>query len=280
MRRKTRLRRAVTCLLSPEQYATCTHPTPYTYSLQAGEAALCFVGAHHTNRADVALCAHIQDQFVRFAPTQVVVEGMQNLIGQHSASQLLNGLTLRDAIVRGGEAVFTIVNAKARGIPWHNPEPSDRALMRHLSGELYSSEQLVAWYTLRLLGQYHRRDEPLPFVAYVAPFLAYLASATGWDKKSCSLEQALATVRRTLGHEPNLHNAERTREYTDPIPWPQRWEQQTIFNDITRAALWFRDRRIVRRVGDMALRGERVLVVYGAGHAVMQEPAYRYLLNA
>jgi len=280
MRRKTRLARALTCILSPEQYAQKQHATPYTYTLSDGGAVLCFIGVHHTTAVEDALFPHIKEQFTRVAPTLVVVEGMQNLVGFTGTERLLKSLTPAEAIARGGEAVFTITQAQTHGVPWQSYEPSDAALMRHLTLQLYSPEQLVAWYVLRLLGQYHARRELMPFVAYVSPFLSYLASATKWDKSVCTLEAAFTTAEPILKHQPNTRNAERAREYTDPIPWTRRWEQQTLFNDITRDALRFRDQKIVQRVGDQVLRGERVLVVYGAGHAVMQEPAYRYLLNA
>ncbi|MAZ29830.1 hypothetical protein CL655_00930 [bacterium] len=280
MRKKTRVARALSAVLTPEQYARTRHDTPYLYTLGSGEDALTFVGARHSNDPYDKLFSIIPEHFDSFKPDVVAVEGVQSMSGAAGTERFIAGLTRQEAITRGGESIFTIKHALEQGVPWFCPEPSDAALMRHLVLHFYDRETLVAWYVLRLLGQYHRRAENMPFVAYVAPFLSYLEQATSWSDVSFTYNQALETAAAVLSQEPNLYNADRAIEYTDPIPWSNRWEQQTVFNEITRTALAFRDRHIIKRISDELLRGQRVLVVYGAGHAVMQEPAYRLLLNA
>ena len=279
MRKKTRRARALHQVLTPEQYARTKHDTPYLYTLGAGDDALCFVGAHHSTDTNDTLFSTIEEQFHAHAPDVVVVEGAQNLQGAAGTERLVQSLSREEAIERGGESIFALQQAVASNTPWLCPEPSDAALMRHLSLQLYTQDTLLAWYVLRLLNQYHRRNESTSFSLYVVPFLSFLAKETGWSEKLCTYEAATETAGRILGYTPNIHNPERAEEYTDPIPWPHRWEQQTRFNEISRASLQYRDRYIIRRVSDELLRGKRVFVVYGAGHAVMQEPAYRYLLT-
>lgn len=265
--------------MTPEQYARRQHATPYLYTLGNGDDALCFIGTHHTNDPAHEQFDAIHDAFLYHQPDVVLVEGMQHLAGVAATDRFIEQLTEEEAIGRGGESIYTIKHALKREIPWQSPEPTDAALMRQLLLQLYTPDQLVAWYTLRILGQYHRRAETMPFVGYVTPFLTYLAQATGWHTSVCTLEHALATATTTLGHAPNLYNHERAEEYTDPIPWPHRWEQQTLFNEITRAAMQYRDRTIVKHVASTLAAGKRPLVVYGAGHAVIQEPAYRFFFG-
>lgn len=279
MRKKTRVARALHCMLTPEQYARRTHDTPYLYTLGGGDEALTFVGARHSVDPKDELFTVIPDTLTSFKPDVVMVEGIQSLGGVAGTEQFVSGLTHEEAIVRGGESIHTIKHAIEQDVPWLCPEPTDAALMRHLILQFYTPEQLLAWYVLRLYGQYSRRNETVPFTAYVAPFLAYLKQATTWPHVSYDYQAAIAIAARELGYNPNLHNTDRADEYTDPIPWPHRWEQQTVFNEITRDALRYRDSCIVKRVSDELLRGRRVMVVYGAGHAVMQEPSYRYLLG-
>lgn len=266
-------------MLTPEQYARKQHDTPYLYTLGSGDEALTFIGARHTTDTHDELYSVIPEQLATARPDVVVVEGVQSMQGVDGMERFVRQLHRDEAITRGGESIFTIQQALVQDIPWFCPEPTDATLMRHLTMQLYTASTLTAWYLLRLLGQYHRRDESMPFQAYAAPFLAYVQKATGWSTQTCSFAPALQAAEQILGHTPNLYNRERAEEYTDPIPWPHRWELQTPFNDITRDALRFRDRCIVKRVGTELLRGKRVLVVYGAGHAVMQEPAYRFMLE-
>lgn len=279
MRKKTRIARAIDRVMTPEQYARVTHQSPYLYTLGSGDEALTFVGTKHTVDPNDQQFQTIAEQVEATEPDIVVVEGMQNLRSDAGTEQLLQGMDYETASKRGGEAVVAAKFALERGIPWLSPEPTDAVLARQLVMELYSPEEIVAWYTLRLLGQYQKRNETIPFSAYSAPFLAYLEAATEWPQVTYTPEAALERASTILGHDVSLHNPERAEEYTDPIPWPHRWEQQTLFNDMTRVALRCRDAAIVARVSEELLSGRRVLVVYGAGHAVMQEPAYRYLLD-
>jgi hypothetical protein len=279
MRKKTRVARAVECVLTPEEYARRKHDTPYLYTLGEGDNALTFVGARHSTDTNDEQFPLITEQFERAQPDVVLVEGVHGLSGQAGTERLINGLSHHEAIERGGEPVYAIKHALERNVPWLCPEPADGQLFKYLTRQLYTNDELVAWYTLRLLGQYHRRKEEVPFRAYLAPFLGYLKETTGWPAAVVNAEAALQKAAQVLGHEVNLYNPDRAAEYTDPIPWPQRWEQQTRFNEISRDAVAFRDRTIVRNVARELLAGRRVLVVYGAGHAVMQEPAYRYLFN-
>jgi hypothetical protein len=280
MRKKTRVARALNLALTPEQYARVRHDTPYVYTLGAGDDALCFVGARHSTDPTDTLFATINEQFEQHQADVVVLEGVQNVAGVAGTERFVASLSDEEAITRGGESIYTLKQALTRNLPWLCPEPSDAALMRHLVLELYTPDTIVAWYILRLLGQYHRRKEAVPFQAYCSPFLAYLAKATTWPSTVVSYDAAMNTAAHVLGHVPNVYNPERAVEYTDPIPWPHRWEQQSQFNDITRSTLQYRDRHIIRTISNELLQGKRALVVYGAGHAVMQEPAYRYVLQS
>jgi len=281
MRKKTRLERALGQQLTPEQYARRRHATPYLYTLGRGDAALTFVGAHHTNDPNDSLLSVIDRELETKQPDLVIVEGLQNLSGHGGDERFISGLTEEQAVERGGEAVYTVHRALGYGVPWLSPEPSDAALARELLGSFYTKEQVLAWYTLRLLGQYHRREEKLPFSAYVAPFLVEFQRQTNWPNFAYTLESALAIAAPLVGHEIRQNNRERAGEYTDPIPWPGRWETQTLFNDMTRVALALRDRTLMRQIAVELEAGKKLLVVYGAGHAVMQEPAWEfYFRNA
>lgn len=276
MRKKTRLERALAQKLTPEQYARKRHNTPYLYTLGKGDAALTFIGAHHTYDPKDELLSVIDTQLQVIKPDTVVVEGLQNIAGRASDELFIAGLDDEKAIKHGGEAVYTVRRALDTGIPWQSPEPSDAAIARELIGSFYTKEQILAWYVLRLLGQYHRRGETMPLSAYVAPFIVEFQKQTDWEDFEYSLDNALAIAASTVGHDIHQNNRERASEYTDPIPWPNRWEQQTTFNDMTRVVLALRDRTLMKHIAAELEAGKRLLVVYGAGHAVMQEPAWRF----
>jgi hypothetical protein len=260
----------------PERYANLTHEVPYQYELGGG--ALSYLGIHHSYDTQDPQFALIKTALREQRPDLVFVEGVQTLTGPAELERIVRELDEGELIQKGGEAVYTISQALRRGTPWACPEPEDTALYRHLLQNFYSQEQIAAWQVLRLLPQYHRRGATGSFAGYVAPFIAQFKQATNWSSFDYSFAAAWRTVEHSLG-EISIQNRERAEELTDPIPWPGRWEQQTIFNDMSRAALMLRDRAITSSILNELSHGKRLLVVYGAGHAVMQEPVYRCYFN-
>lgn len=259
---------------TPEQYARMEHSTPYCYALGAAPQ-LQYVGVHHTFDPHDGIFSIITGALRTRKPDLVLVEGVQSIHGPAGLEKMIASLSHQTAAKRGGEAVYTIKEAVALRIPWACPEPDDHDLYRALTHNYFTADEMHAWYVLSLIPQYHARGETMNFSGYAAPFLAQFKAATAWEKFDYSVEQALRQAAAIVGREINIQNIEHNSELTDPIPWPHRWEQQTILNEMSRVALQYRDRVIATNVLNELQAGKRVVVVYGAGHAVMQEPVYK-----
>lgn len=266
-------------LMTPLQYANVTHTVPYCYTLGT-DTKLSFIGVHHSNDPADSIFGLIKQTILASKPDLIFVEGVQSLHGPAGVERMVSGFDDETAITRGGEAIFTIKQALDNKIPWTCPEPEDVELYRALIYNYFSKEEIAAWHLLRLLPQYQTRHETSNFVGYMAPFIAQFKAATNWKNFDYSYEAALATASRILGYTVSVHNTERSFELIDPIPWTARWEYQTIFNEMSRVTLRVRDESITQAVLDEVAAGTRVLVVYGSGHAVMQEPVYRLYLRA
>ena len=261
-------------LRSPEQYARIKHTTPYCYKL-GDTAQLHYLGVHHSFDPDDTIFSTIRGAFHAKKPDVVFVEGLQGLHGAAGIERMATNSSYRDAVTRGGEAVFTIKEALSRNISWACPEPEDTDLYQELVFNYFSRDEIFAWYVISLLPQFNDRTEVMNFNGYAAPFIAQFKEATQWKDFDYSLERALAIAESITGHDLVLQNSEHAAEITDPIPWPHRWEQQTIFNEMSRVALQYRDMVISNTILNELTAGKNITVVYGAGHAVMQEPVYR-----
>lgn len=272
-----RIRRAVQRRLTPEQYAQKKHTKPYLYTLGTGDDALTFIGAEHSTDPSHEQFAVIGNKMFEQKPDMLLVEGVQAIDGMASTEKFIKGLTEHEAITRGGESIYAVKRAIECGIPWGCPEPEDTDLYSYLIQSYYSRTEVFAWHLLRFLPQFLRRDEQLNFRGYVAPFLAQFKQATGWSHFDYTFENAYTAATQMLGHEINEHNLDIAYSYTDPVPWSHRWDQQTIFNEISRIASAYRDDYLVTTVATEMLAGKKVMVVYGASHAVMLEPVFRDL---
>lgn len=76
----------------------------------------------------------------------------------------------------------------------------------------------------------------------------------------------------------DVENDEQTLDFVDPIPWEHNKNNQTVINQIARATSQYRDRFMVSEIAKALQTHKKIFVVFGASHAVMQEPALKELL--
>ena len=66
---------------------------------------------------------------------------------------------------------------------------------------------------------------------------------------------------------------------TTPIP-PEDKKLFTSINRINQEVTHFRDCNVVRSIVDALKTHDRLFIIFGSSHAVMQEPALRYLAES
>lgn len=269
---------ALSFLMSPDRYAVMKHSSPYHYDYGTNET-LAFFGTEHSTNPEHEQYNALGQKIKDHAPDVICVEGVQALNGPAGIERMIASMSRDTAIRRGGEPIFAIREALEAKTPWLCPEPEDSDLYNFLVSEYYSREEVLAWSVLNLLPQYQDREEAMNFAGYIAPFIAQFKEAVGWTSVSYDLKDIESVIQKMIGRSLPLMNIERAHELVDPIPWLHRWEEQCMSNDMARAALRYRDETIVSHIAGELAEGKRVLVVYGAGHAVMQEPVWRYLLS-
>lgn len=263
---------------SIEDYAAITHEIPYTYQLQKEQGSVTVVGVNHVHEREHPAFALLDTIFAEVPLDMVLVEGMDNDFNEPLARKLLTQLTLKEAALRGGEAIYSAVQALQHGVLWQPAEPADDILFSYLYSLGFSKPDIISWYVLRLLPQYIASGEMVAFFEYLEPFMTELRRATKWDEITEGGEAILAHARMVLGHELSLHNFAQAFSYTDPRAVVHRDNDFTVFNTLSATADVLRDRTMVTHALTKFTERKRVLLVCGVAHAVMQEPAYRAFL--
>ncbi len=270
----------VSALYTPEQYARMRHGTPYCYALGPG-AQLQYVGVHHSFDPEDTIFALISGAVETRRPDVIFVEGVPTLHGPAGLEKMVRSLSYTNAIKQGGEAVYAIKEALRRNVSWASPEPADEELYQFLLQHYFSREEIFAWFVLSLVPQYLSSGEGMKFQAYAAPMVGQFKQTTGWKGFVYDVDKALEYVGRMLGFPvADVRLLAESYALVDPIPRPDRWEQQTLFNEISRTILEYRNQAMTQAVLNELAVGKRVLVVYDASLAVMQEPAYRAYFSA
>ncbi len=266
-------------LMTYSEYARMKHPRPYEYRLTAGDQEIVFFGPGHSNDPGNPAFQHIREQLDAQRPDLVLVEGMEsiNTLPLEELKKLAARLSDEEVIKKSGESYFTAKLAIERGIKVFSPEPSDASAIEYLERHGLSREAIFAQQMASLVTQYARAQTKPDFETYIAPYLKRMSVQFGWQNFEFSLDHFRAIHQDIFGAPFDLENTQLYREACDPVPWEGKAYSQT--NRV--AAAWgeFRDRYIVDEILDFLDRYKKIFIVYGASHAVIQEPALRRLME-
>ena len=238
-----------------EEYGRVRHAYPYVFELTHGKGALLVFGAAHTTDPSDPQVARIAELWRKFRPTLALNEGGDPPALADAA----------EAVRRFAEGGFLRHLAARDGVPVRTFEPA----LAEEAGALrarFSEERIKLFYALRQAAQYRRQKNDTPveeFIGFVLDYyLGRQAGLQGPPRNAAELEQSCAR------HFPALLD---WREV--PAEWFDPTRPLYFTNEIARETGHFRDRHIVRLLVDEVKKGERVFVVIGGTHAVMQERA-------
>lgn len=273
-------------VMTAEEYSKFEHPTPYLYELKAGEKELHYFGAYHSRNPEDGIFKDIESKFDEVAPDLVLIEGMSNIRQKRELfekNQLRLGedeVTIRKNVIdAAGESGFALLLSIRKGVDCESPEPKDSAMYEALLEQGFSKEDIFAEQVFLVLPQYHRQMEKSGFKEYTLPFIDSFKKATNWNDFDYSYEHALEVAQKAIGNDVDVENDKQTIDYVDPIPWENKKDTQTVMNQVARATSQYRDKFMVSAIAKAMETHKKVFVVFGASHAVMQEPALKDLMK-
>lgn len=252
-------------LMTTEEYSKIEHPVPYIFTVKSGDREIRYFGSPHVSDPQSPIFTEIEQALEEAKPDIVFVEGPD-------VSDKAKGATREEAIQRGGESGLTARLAVEKGITLHFPESTDEALHNYLLAKGFSKEQIFVWDIFRTLPQYGQYK-------YVEEFIKRFKETTHWKDFNYSYEHAMKLGEQILGRPVDIINELDPGDFIDPIPRAGKRNTQTILNRISESSLFFRDRKIISDIAEALKTHKRIFLVYGASHAVMQEPALRKLLE-
>ncbi len=262
-------------IMTAEEYSRIEHETPYTFELKVGDKELYYFGTPHSRDFNDPIFKEIKSAFDKVNPDIIFVEGMNVRGDKARFDEMIKSATLEDVIDRAGESGFTLKLGVEKGIDWRSPEPTDEDLYNDLVAKGFSKDEIFAWDVFHVLPQYHRQMKRGGFKNYVSRFIDGFRQATNWEGFDYSYERAIKLGEQIFDEVIDVENDQRALDRIDPIPWEGKKGKQTVLNRISEVSGIFRDRKIVSDIIEAFKKHKKVFVVYGASHAVMQEPAFR-----
>lgn len=270
---------SLSSIMTAEEYSKMEHQTPYVFEIKAGGKEIHYFGADHSGDPDNPIFAKIREEFEGANPEIVFVEGISAHRDIDKFNEKIKQETDEQVIHEMGEPGFTIKLGLEKGIDWVSPEPSDSDLIKHLLEKGFSKEQVFAHSVFCILPQYKLQMNKTGFKNYIQKFIHWFEEATKWEDFDYSYENAIKIGEQIVGRKIDVENESSAIDIIDPIPWEDKKENQTALNRISEVSSAFRDRNVVNKIAEALKTHDRVFVVYGSSHAVMQEPALRKLLE-
>ena len=249
-------------IMSFEEYEPIEHDVPYLFKLIKPNQCLFYFGSNHSHNPENEQYSKLEQAWSKFLQLTkgqncvVIIEG--DLRPEHQ--------TEIEAIIKDGETGFISFLAHQHNIVCISPEPDDTYLETQLR-KSFSPDYI---YYMRFTDIWHqfnelRKNDPtLDLVKYIHKFDDFLGRK--------NLDQ-FEKIHEQLFHTTfDVYNDNFLNKLIDST-------KPTAITPVHRQNNILRDEYIVHEIHNLIKQGKNIFIVYGAAHAVMQEPAIIKIWN-
>lgn len=253
-------------LMTYEEYENAEQIFPHFFEVEKNGRHISYFGADHIYDPHHEQIAEIKDAWKSFASK---IEKGQSVVLVEGGTRD-NTDNEEEAIRNDGEAGLATYLAEQAGIPIESPEPSLSYEVAELLKQ-FSKEEILYYYFSRSVDQWKKVDNG-------GDALQYAQRLVSDEAKALRVTQDIfitlsETHKKIFGTELDLNDLEHFEKASDPA------NIYSVSNQVARATSILRDQYILKEIEKKWNEGKSLFIVYGATHAIMQEPAIRYLVN-
>ncbi len=244
-----------------------------------GGKKLIFIAAKHSTESDSLTFKVIKEAYATFDIDSVIVEGYPYSHGPNSEKVLRWAARkqARNEFQEGGESVPTVMGAQAENATIWGGEPDDADIRAGVLSQGFSEEDLLGSYTLRSVPQWVRERK---------------ISSAGDPQTRTLIDSELERNRMRLGFDAGL-----LADYGAWLRWyvdtnrkffGEEFELQEVgplangpyeTNKISAAISRARAEFLLGLIAKHLNAGESLMVVFGASHFMIHEPALNHMLG-
>lgn len=258
-----------------EEYAGKKHDPVYVFNVEFGTKKVTYFGAEHSLDPENPMFSRIEEEFKKADPQIVFVEGMYFSSGKQGAIEKYKAADKESVIKNHGESVYAFKLAADAGIEVDSPESAYKDEINSLLEKRFSKEEIFCFYGYRQINGLHRLTDKYKFNEELTRYVSIFQRDSQWKDFNYSIEH-LEKIGKSIWGETRGDIMANDKYRTTPVP-PEDKKLFTIINRINQEVTHFRDCNVVRRIIDALKTHNRLFVIFGSSHAVMQEPALRYL---
>ena len=235
---------------------------PYVFKISKNGQRLYFLGSKHLFDPEDKQFEAIRKYWQEFLEETdmencvVLVEGWDSFVEK-----------TENRAKKRHEAGFTNFLASKEDLVSYTPEPSRLEVAKKLLKK-FSDDEVMYSYFAQFATQWHRMKKKPSFEEYIDASMKVCKRQLEMKGYDISLENFTRLHDETHDHTFDKNN--RGCFYNDHNP---------VTNDVSREEGLIRDLHMVSEIKRLWDEGKNIFIVYGSGHAIIQEPALKKLLK-
>ena len=260
-------------LMSFEEYAGVKHKTPYSYSLISGDQELLFFGVNHSNDPEHSQFKMLNKVWKEFTSRN---NGAKSAVIVEYPKVPIPADNIEDSIIKYGEVGAGAHLAGREGFELVVGELNQGELIKDLRGQ-FKNEEILLFYEIHAMSYWLKNKERIFSSTSLDVFLGKHTDKyqrlLNWSNLNITREFLQDIFYNVAGEHLIINNAKYLNSYTDPTLNKSR------INEYSRAQSLARNYHILDVIEGYWKSIYNIFIIYGAGHAVMQERAIRDMVK-
>lgn len=246
----------------------------YVFKLKNDKKEIVYFGSSHINDPEDPLFENIKEEFEKAKPDMVYIEGWASINNKKdSIRNKMRKVSYLDMKLKS-ESHYVLKLAVEAGADFESPEPDFYQELLYQLDNGFSKKDIFSYYIYRVIDQYGRQHKDRSIKdckKYLEPYFSEFYQESKWSTEEINL------FKKEILDELDVEDLEKHHVQVDPTSWEEN--EQTIINEVASNSTRFRDRYIFERIFEGLKKYNKIFVVYGSSHAVMQEPAFKELFS-
>jgi hypothetical protein len=254
-------------LLNLDEYNKKEFSVPYIYHIEKSNQLLAYFGATHTYDQTHPQFQKLEQEWRQFDsfPSKRKIAFSEGGLRPSSGS-------LEDALQKHGEQGYLKWLADQSGIEIFCPDPDVSSIYAGLKSK-YSQDEIFYYLVIEIAYQWNRTDKRNSFPEYFRYYVDKFKNKLQWPRYDFSIVHAKILHKQIFG---SMFDPNATRFFARQLDPAQK---NSKFNQLSRDETILRDVAIVAGIKEYWEKGYSIFVVFGSGHAVIQERALKQLLT-
>ena len=249
-------------LMSYDEYSKTEHKTPYFYIFQSKEQLLYYFGSSHSNDPNHSQFSLLKEKWREFIDK---TNGAKRAVIVEARELSKKEFTLEESIISRGEVGAGAYLASESGSFLVFGEPQDSDIVDYLLKN-FSKEEKLLFFESIAIKFWHKNKINKSMQEFLSNHTNKYRKLLNWPDLIISVELIDSIHRKLFDQGLSIDNEKIFSQITNPAIINSR------INELSRSQSMYRNEYILSQIEKYWRGGYNIFVIYGAGHAVMQEP--------